>query len=439
MRVFISHSSKDKAAVLKLAEGLIARGLKPWVDKWEIKAGDDIVASINAGLDEADAGIIVFSEHSRESRWIEAEVSYLTFARIEERKVLIPVMAGNNCYVPALLRSLARRSIDEIDAIADALFNRTAKPVPAPSAEQGRIERVRVSLTRVADAGIQVNMIIGNETHGKKTLAELPTRLVAAQSDFVRGFRHGLRRDLAAADRQAHENHMAELGRELGALCFPGESGFALLALVNGVPAGMTIEVCWEADDPELLGLPFEASRLPDGSVLALQPTVVTMRRPRTLAARATEPLAGPLKILVAVGAPDEGQSSGAVLDQERELQNILDAVDLTRHNENCEVRILEVGHPEVIGKAMEADAYHVLHLSCHGLPGAIELEDEEGNALAVSAADLLEPIRRAGRPLPLVLLNLSWRRPSSANCQSGRGVASRRYSRRRRHAGAYK
>jgi hypothetical protein len=36
-------------------------------------AGDDIVASINAGLDQAGAGIIVFSRHSKESRWVEAE------------------------------------------------------------------------------------------------------------------------------------------------------------------------------------------------------------------------------------------------------------------------------------------------------------------------------------------------------------------------------
>ena len=54
MRVFISHSSKDKPAVEALA--LRERGIDPWLDKWEIGAGDDIVASINAGLDEAGPG-----------------------------------------------------------------------------------------------------------------------------------------------------------------------------------------------------------------------------------------------------------------------------------------------------------------------------------------------------------------------------------------------
>ena len=67
MHVFISHSSKDKPAVEQLARELRARGIDAWLDKWEIGPGDDIVASINAGLDAADAGIIVFSQHSRES------------------------------------------------------------------------------------------------------------------------------------------------------------------------------------------------------------------------------------------------------------------------------------------------------------------------------------------------------------------------------------
>ena len=38
-RVFISHSSKDKPAVEKLAEALRAAGIDAWLDKWEIWLG----------------------------------------------------------------------------------------------------------------------------------------------------------------------------------------------------------------------------------------------------------------------------------------------------------------------------------------------------------------------------------------------------------------
>lgn len=100
MRAFISYSSKDRPAVRALVEALTARGIECWWDQWFIDPGTDIVAAINRGLDEAGAGVIVFSDHSRESRWVDAETSYLTYARIQENKVLIPVMAHGDAWVP---------------------------------------------------------------------------------------------------------------------------------------------------------------------------------------------------------------------------------------------------------------------------------------------------------------------------------------------------
>ena len=70
MNVFISHSSKDKPAVEELARQLRERGIDAWLDKWMIGPGDDIVARINDGLEQAGAGLIVFSAHSRENRWV---------------------------------------------------------------------------------------------------------------------------------------------------------------------------------------------------------------------------------------------------------------------------------------------------------------------------------------------------------------------------------
>ena len=256
------------------------RGIDPWLDKWEIGAGDDIVASINAGLDEAGAGIIVFSRHSQESRWVDAEVSYLTYARIQEQKVLIPVMLGEDCFVPPLLRPLARRGIDEVEAIAEALFRRKARPIPARPPEQGRLEQVLSTLRRERGPGVRAELRIGTQVHSEAVFSALPKGLAAAQIAFLQGFRYGLRRDLAAADLQSYQTQLARLGGALGELCFPGHSGMALAALVDGCSVGTTVEVCWEADHPELLGLPFEAACLPDGRVLALQPPVVMMRRP---------------------------------------------------------------------------------------------------------------------------------------------------------------
>ena len=50
MRVFISHSSADKPAVVPLADALRARGIDAWLDQYQIAPFADIVARINAGL-----------------------------------------------------------------------------------------------------------------------------------------------------------------------------------------------------------------------------------------------------------------------------------------------------------------------------------------------------------------------------------------------------
>ncbi len=133
-----------------------------------------------------------------------------------------------------------------------------------------------------------------------------------------------------------------------------------------------------ESADAELLALPFEALRQ-DGHTPALMPGVSLRRRVCGVPAAAWVAPPSPLKILVAVGAPDEGQTGHAVLDLEHELQSILDALEPRAVQGNAEVRFLEVGHPQQIGLALQRDAYQLLHLSGHGGTGRIELEDEDG------------------------------------------------------------
>jgi hypothetical protein len=68
LRVFVSHSSHDKPKVEALAAALRDRGIDVWLDKWEMTTGDDLVARINQGLEEADAGLVVFSAAAAGSR-----------------------------------------------------------------------------------------------------------------------------------------------------------------------------------------------------------------------------------------------------------------------------------------------------------------------------------------------------------------------------------
>ena len=63
-------------------------------------------------------------------------------------------------------------------------------------------------------------------------------------------------------------------------------------------------------------------------------------------------------------------------------------------------MRILEVASLPAIRQALADDAYHVLHLSAHGSPDTIELEDEDGAPVTVTQADLMGALKHAGRPV---------------------------------------
>jgi hypothetical protein len=69
-------------------------------------------------------------------------------------------------------------------------------------------------------------------------------------------------------------NLMGKSGRAMIEALISGETNPVKLLAIRGrrsppssmaARLGTTVEICWEADHPELLGLPFEATSLPDG------------------------------------------------------------------------------------------------------------------------------------------------------------------------------
>ncbi|HVT56756.1 MAG TPA: CHAT domain-containing protein, partial [Thermoanaerobaculia bacterium] len=234
------------------------------------------------------------------------------------------------------------------------------------------------------------------------------TSFAFSYQEFLRGRPAGSRGRGAEGAAAAHAQlvELVRLGEAVGAAVFVEPFGARLAALLAEARGrGEEVLLAFETAEPALLSIPFEAARLPGGVVPALEPGVRVVRRDASATVRPLTPLAGPLRILVAVGAPDEARTRNVVLDSERELQTILDAVEEARRLGNAEVRILEVGHPGEIQRALEEQSFHALHLSGHGNAGVIEMETEEGEPVAVRPRDLVDSIRAAGRPLPLIFL----------------------------------
>ncbi|MGW3603291.1 CHAT domain-containing protein [Micromonospora sp. NPDC005161] len=189
------------------------------------------------------------------------------------------------------------------------------------------------------------------------------------------------------------------------------QDGHRLVAdLVGRLRPGDWVEVLLTASDAALT-LPVELLRLTGADGRDLGPLAliagVSVRRQ---VAGAPQPLrvglSGPLKVLAAVAAPDEDVTANAPLDVEAEMQAVLDAVSDPTAEHGGEVQILEVASLRQIAEALTRDDYHVLHLSAHGSPQAVELEDEDGHPVGVSSQQLIEALRDVGKPVPLIVLS---------------------------------
>ncbi|HSU59419.1 MAG TPA: toll/interleukin-1 receptor domain-containing protein [Bryobacteraceae bacterium] len=73
--VFLSHSSKDKAFVLRLAVDLAVRRIPVWLDSWEMGLGDSLSQLIFDGIDNSGFLVAIVSKNSLKSGWVDKELA----------------------------------------------------------------------------------------------------------------------------------------------------------------------------------------------------------------------------------------------------------------------------------------------------------------------------------------------------------------------------
>lgn len=89
VRIFVSHSSKDKNFAEMVVAGLRDPRLDPWIDSEQIFAGDDIFDKLGEGLQSMDILVFLVSRSSLQSEWVALEVKYAVKRELEERRALI--------------------------------------------------------------------------------------------------------------------------------------------------------------------------------------------------------------------------------------------------------------------------------------------------------------------------------------------------------------
>src|SRR6266852_3196035 len=77
--VFLSHSSKDKNIVRRIADRLRADGLRVWFDDWQLKPGDHVQAKIEEGLEHSRVLVLCMSANAFGSDWAQLEAGTFRF------------------------------------------------------------------------------------------------------------------------------------------------------------------------------------------------------------------------------------------------------------------------------------------------------------------------------------------------------------------------
>lgn len=89
--VFLCHNSEDKAAVIKIAEQLRGRGIKPWLDVWELQPGAIWQYALEQQIESIGA-VAVFTGQKGMGPWQSEEVYAFLQEFIRRKCPVIPVL-----------------------------------------------------------------------------------------------------------------------------------------------------------------------------------------------------------------------------------------------------------------------------------------------------------------------------------------------------------
>lgn len=102
--IFLSHSSRDREFVNRLARDLQTGGFNVWYDQWRLNVGDSLLEKIQEGIEKASWLVVVLSPHSVKSRWVKEELNLGLARQLAENSVFVLPVLYMDCQIPPFLR-----------------------------------------------------------------------------------------------------------------------------------------------------------------------------------------------------------------------------------------------------------------------------------------------------------------------------------------------
>lgn len=227
MRIFVSHSHRDKPVVERIVLRLEAEGHDVWVDTRELQPGDNLQRKIEEEVKAAEALVVVVSSNSFRSKWVQYEFSAMALGELSkgERRI-IPVKIDQSD-VPSYLADRLYVDLSEnfevgLERLVEGLrrfesISSASPPERATSVTDSR--RIHTEKLRETLRGGRLSLVCGagvSVEAGVPAWGELLIRLLGRMMERI-SKDHSLRIEAKAAAefQRRHESSSLILGKYL--------------------------------------------------------------------------------------------------------------------------------------------------------------------------------------------------------------------------------
>jgi TIR domain len=115
--VFISYSHQDYSLAHKLKAELQGLGLSVWIDEHVLQPGDVLTRDIAKGVCKSKVGVVFVSSASKESYWVQSEISLMLFnRRFRDREfIIVPIRVDASPFPEELVEMIYANLQEEVE------------------------------------------------------------------------------------------------------------------------------------------------------------------------------------------------------------------------------------------------------------------------------------------------------------------------------------